>query len=158
MPTKTLNTRLTKLSPQDLFLITLWGEARGEPIEGQVAVAHVIQNRVISGRWGETHHDVLGRWAQFSALWPQLSGGLNYQEVLDLAGVLDRGEVLGGMQTYLVQQLRWVVTGVMEHQLLDNTYGSTHYFAPHIVKPSWATSPGVRMAKYGRHEFWAGVP
>jgi N-acetylmuramoyl-L-alanine amidase len=33
---------------------TLWQEARGEPLEGQRAVAHVLVNRLKSGRWGST--------------------------------------------------------------------------------------------------------
>jgi len=46
---------------------TLWGEARGESEEGQVAVGHVIKNRVEKKTWyGKTIKDVcLKKW-QFS--------------------------------------------------------------------------------------------
>lgn len=52
---------------------TLWGEARGEPIEGQVAVAWVIRNRAdgarfagqLLGREGAVAHVCLTLW-QFS--------------------------------------------------------------------------------------------
>lgn len=37
---------------------TLWQEARGEPLSGQQAVAHVFWNRVRDGRWGDTLFEV----------------------------------------------------------------------------------------------------
>ncbi len=155
---RTLDTRLSRLSDLNLFLVTLYGECRGEPVEGQIGVAHVIQNRVRAERWGASLRDVLSQWAQFSALWPTLSGGLNYQAILDLAGTLYRGETLIGSQGTLVKQLHWIVSGIHEGLVLDNTYGCTHYFSTYIPKPWWAGKPGVRMATYGRHEFWAGIP
>lgn len=159
MPEKKLDPRLFNLSGHGLVVVTLWGEARGEPIEGQIAVAQVIQNRLKSGRWGDTYHEVLGRWAQFSCLWPEL-GGLNYQSVLDIAGVIDRGENVGehSNQQRLLEQLEWVTMGVLSGTVMDNTSGATHYFVPSIVRPSWAKEPGVRTATIGRHEFWAQVP
>lgn len=158
MPKQQLDERLSSLSGRDLCLVTLYGEARGEPVEGQVAVMHVIQNRVRDGRWGESIHDVLGAWAQFSALWPTLSGGLNYQSVLDYATVLHTGARLPFGQGQLQRQLEWVVDGVLNDSLIDNTFLSTHYFYTFMEKkPYWATKPGVRMATIGRHEFWAGV-
>lgn len=155
---RTLDTRLSQLSDLNLFLITLYGECRGEPVEGQIGVAHVIQNRVQAERWGTSLRDALSQWAQFSALWPTLSSGLNYQALLDLAGTLHRGETLLGRQGALVRQLQWIVTGIHEGSVLDNTHGSTHYFATYIKKPWWADRPGARMVTYGRHEFWAGIP
>jgi hypothetical protein len=156
--THELDVRLSRLTARDLFVVTLYGEARGEPIEGQIAVAWVIQNRLKSGRWGRSLKDVLGAWAQFSALWPTLSGGLNYQDVLDTAGVVDREDELPGAQGRLLDQLCWVVDGVMCERPMDTTYGSLHYFATSMAKPPyWAVAPGVRMATIGRHEFWAGV-
>ena len=35
-------------------LRTMWAECRNEPFEGQRAVAHVLINRLKSGKWGNT--------------------------------------------------------------------------------------------------------
>lgn len=46
---------------------TLWGESRGEPYEGKVAVAWVILNRAEKGGWwGSTISDVCRKPFQFS--------------------------------------------------------------------------------------------
>ena len=155
---RVLEKRFSNLPPFDLFTLVLYGEARGEPIEGQLAVAWVIQNRINSGKWGSTYHDVLGAWAQFSCLWPTLSGGLNYQQMLDTTTVLKSKEYLDKTaQAQLIRQLRWVVAGVMREIAMDTTFGSLHYFATNIPDPYWAKAPAVRVATIGRHQFWQGV-
>ena len=135
--------------------VCLYGEARGEPVEGQIAVANVINNRVKDRRWGTTVHSVLGAWAQFSCLWPQL-GGLNYQSCLDFAGVLERGDDVGEAQNLLIDQLLWICHGVLQGALIDNTYGATHYHADY-VNPFWNKKPAVKVATYGRHLFYTHV-
>jgi hypothetical protein len=45
---------------------TVWQEARGEPEEGQRAVAHVIVNRLRDGRWGKSLASVCLADRQFS--------------------------------------------------------------------------------------------
>lgn len=49
------------LNPQELKCLAdnIYYEARGEPIEGQIAVAQVTLNRVRQGRWGSTVCDVV---------------------------------------------------------------------------------------------------
>ena len=158
MHARTLAPTLAQLDGYGLVYVTLWGEARGEPVEGQIAVAHVIRNRLHSGKWfgGVNYHDVLERWAQFSCLWPQL-GGLNYQGVLDQAGVYQREETLPGAQGRLQAQLQWVVGGVLDSLIMDNTSGSTHYYSKYIEAPAWTRPPAVRMTELGRHVFFTGV-
>jgi len=53
-----------------LLTMCLWGEARNQPEEGVVAVAHVVRNRVLSGKWGDTWRDVLLAPKQFSCFNP----------------------------------------------------------------------------------------
>ena len=55
-----------RLSDLEVTLVTLFGEARGEPVEGLIAVGSVIRNRVKAARFGSTYRAVcLARW-QFS--------------------------------------------------------------------------------------------
>jgi hypothetical protein len=119
---------------------------------------HVIQNRVKDRRWGGTYHSVLGGWAQFSCLWEELDS-VNFQSCIEVANALEHGAYPIGESGRIVKQIEWVVDGVLEGALIENTFGSTHYFYTGLPKPPyWARPPGVRMVTIGRHEFWLGVP
>ena len=52
-------------------------EARGEPIEGQLAVAQVILNRVASGRYADSVCGVIDQPGQFSFAHDRSTGGGN---------------------------------------------------------------------------------
>ena len=50
-----------------IFAKTIWAEARGEPLEGQIAVANVILNRARQGGWwGDDVAGVCCKSKQFS--------------------------------------------------------------------------------------------
>lgn len=147
-----LDPTLAALPPRQLTLVTLFGEARGEPVEGQVAVAHVIRNRVLRGDWGASTTDVLSAWAQFSCLWPTL-GGKNFKAVLEAAKGLAEGVELSPS----LRQLDWVEEGVFGGKLLDNTFGACHYYAAGTPVPFWATGDAKFVCQRGRHLFFAGV-
>jgi spore germination cell wall hydrolase CwlJ-like protein len=69
---------------RDILARTLWGEARGEGLAGQIAVAWTIRNRVNDGKakswWGEGYAGVCLKPYQFSCWnkndpnYPYLSG------------------------------------------------------------------------------------
>ena len=44
----------------------VWFEARGESLNGRIAVANVIRNRVYSGMYSNSYCDVIGEYKQFS--------------------------------------------------------------------------------------------
>lgn len=56
------------ISESDKIMIAkvVWQEARGEPYEGQKAVAEVILNRVLYGYWGDSVTEVVYARNQFS--------------------------------------------------------------------------------------------
>lgn len=58
------------LTPEEQHLLAkvLWVEARGEPPEGQQAVAEVILNRMYSGNYPNTLHDVIYAQGQFCSV------------------------------------------------------------------------------------------
>ena len=49
--------------------MTVYGEARGEPLAGQVAVAQVVLNRMADPRWPDTVCGVVTQPGQFSFHW-----------------------------------------------------------------------------------------
>jgi len=62
-----LNQRVSK-QELDLLARAVYGESRGEPYAGQVAVAAVIINRVLSHQFPDTFAEVIYQGGQFSAV------------------------------------------------------------------------------------------
>ncbi len=59
--------QLDRLTEPQLLARCIWGEARGEPIQGKLAVAHVVLNRVkAQSYYGKTIRDVILKPWQFS--------------------------------------------------------------------------------------------
>jgi hypothetical protein len=126
---------------EDQYVRTVYGEARGEPVAGQQAVAYTIRNRSKSG--GESSQDVIFRpnayepWnnpttrAQLEALDPNSA---DYQKILT-----------------------GVVRPVMSGQAQDPTGGATHFYSPKAQAalgretPSWATG---NQTTIGGHTFF----
>ena len=51
---------------RELIIKLVYLEARGEPYEGKKAVASIVFNRLNSGYWGDTIHDVIYAKGQFT--------------------------------------------------------------------------------------------
>lgn len=75
---------------KELVAALVWAEARGEPYEGQVAVAEVVFNRLLDGYWGDSVEDVIYAPYQFAGI-----GGYYAQEQLDAVNDALLGQVLG---------------------------------------------------------------
>lgn len=117
---------------------TLWGEARGEPREGKVAVAWVIKNRVARPAWwGRDWTSVCTAPAQFTCWWDDQAERVRsatartpgYAECLEVA--------------------REVIAGTAP----DPTGGADHYYADTIPTPKWARGR-TPIARIGRHVFF----
>jgi N-acetylmuramoyl-L-alanine amidase len=151
MPTKF--TPLATFTPRDLTIMarTLYGEARGEPEVGKIAIAWVIRNRAEAdlnddGKpdwWGEGIAGVCLRPWQFSC-WN--SNDPNHKVIVD-----------AGWGTPGFDVCLKVAAGVLGDLLADPTKRSTHYFNPSIVKtPAWARNR-VHVAHIGAHLFFNDV-
>jgi len=128
---------------RDYMIRTIAFEASGEPEEGKSAVAHVILNRTLSGRWGDNIKDVVTHPWQFEP-W-----------------MTRRKE----MQNMSASDPRYLSAARIADQVLagetpDPTAGATHFLNPTIVRqrrggslPAWAEgAPGHPI---GRHTFYA---
>jgi N-acetylmuramoyl-L-alanine amidase len=125
---------------RDVLTRTLWGEARGEPEAGQIAIVHVLRNRVLAR--GTTAAAECLRPYQFSC-WgaadpncePMRALPPTSPEYRKLAAVVDRA---------------W--------RAPDTVHGARNYFALSMDRrPKWAAAPGREVARIGGHSFWAGV-
>lgn len=128
----------------DILARTLWGEARGEGIEGMEAVANVILNRVALARekggywWGDNVIEVCQQPYQFSC-WNK--DDPNREKLINL----DEKDV------YFVTAKRIATRAVLGF-LEDKTKGATHYHARSVM-PYWARSL-VKIAAIGNHIFY----
>lgn len=147
---------VAELSERDVVALTLYGEARGEAIEGRIAVANVIGNRAKAQRasFGLTTRDVCLKAWQFSCWLPQ-GGADNYAAVLDAARALTRPDNTPPMLAECV----WIADGLLGHRFGDTVKGATHYLTADLYarqKPAW--SVGLQpVASIHKHLFFAGV-
>lgn len=138
----------------DVLARTIWGEARGEDVDGQVAVGWSIRNRVEmdlhnDGKpdwWGEGYEGVCKASWQFSC-WNKNDPNSAYL----------RGEKSIPPTQYL--QCRESAVTVVSGRKPDPTNGATHYYSTSLLAaPKWTAAPAVRTCKIGRHIFYRGVP
>jgi spore germination cell wall hydrolase CwlJ-like protein len=129
---------------RDIAARTLWAEARGEPVDGQRAVAHVMVNRVKDGRWGPNLGSVCLAPLQFSC-WNSRDPNR-----LSMAKLPDDDQAL--------MKLAALINAAATGQTQDPTGGATHYYNPDsVAEPEWAKPPSVFAGKFGHHLFFKNV-
>ena len=134
---------------RDILARTLWGEARGEDLVGQIAVAWTIRNRVFDGKakswWGEGYAGVCQKPYQFSC-WNKNDPNFAY---------------LSGAKPIPFRELaqaRIAADHVIAGTAPDPTGGATHYYSTTMPKaPSW-TKGATQTLKLGHHIFFKDVP
>jgi len=141
------------LTEIDALSIVIWGEARAETPDGQIAVGQVVLNRLRSGHWGHTVVEVVTSRSQFSCLWPW-GGKDNHERVMATAEALVRGEAVASES---FRQCRWIAAGLLDGVVMrDLTHGASHYLTTDLLKsglaPGWAKS-WQQTAVVGRHAF-----
>ena len=131
----------------DAAVRTVFGEARGESFEGQVAVAWVIRNRAEwqpPSWWGHTVEAVCYHPEQFSC--HNLDDP--NRKILD---------ALSSDNLVYVAIENGVVKPVMAGVVLDPTEGSTHYINPQLAAPKWAEGRQP-IITIGNHVFYRVGP
>lgn len=137
----------------DVLARTIWAEARGEGVAGQVAVGRCIRNRVEAdlGRdgkpdwWGEGYVGVCQAPWQFSC-WNKTDPNYAY---LTGAKQIPETELARAREAAVA-----AMTGPT-----DPTGGATHYYSTTMAgPPKWTGHPARRTTKIGRHIFFKDVP
>ena len=129
------------LHPNVLAAVTIWQEARGEPIEGKIAVAQVIRNRM--NRKFHSDGTVAG-----TVLKPYQFSGWNTQDSNRvLAALVDTDD-----DSYVECVSAWDMSGYQ----LTPLFPAVLYHSKHMDKyPSWTKSPRVtQIAVIGNHIFY----
>ena len=110
----------------ELMARIVYGESRGEPFEGQVAVAAVVLNRL------------------FSDEFPSTIEGVIYQNLAFTAVADGQYNLTPNAQAY--QAVRIALEGY------DPTYGATYYWNPATATSQWVWSREITL-KIGKHGF-----
>ncbi len=128
----------------DVLARTMWGEARGEGVQGMQAVANVVTNRVRVARekgaywWGNDVIGVCQKPYQFSC-WNKDDPNFVKVQAVDQSDLVFASAMRLGFRAVI-------------GQLADLTGGATHYHAAGVM-PGWAK--GVTpTAVIGRHVFY----
>lgn len=125
----------------DIMARTLYGECRGEPFSGQVAVAWVIRRRAESPSWwGHGIEGVCKAPKQFSC-W-------NDEKMADF--LRTRVYALDPMLT----QLAGVAALVLSDALPDTSNRATHYMRADITGAGKWDEEMVETARIGAHAFF----
>lgn len=133
-----------KINAQQAYCLALniYQEARGEPLEGKVAVASVVKNRVKNKHYPNTYCKVVqqrrGNICQFS--WYCEGKPEPYFRSMELPDA----------QAFKIAVE--ITLKVMDNIIIDNTDGSTHFHASY-VQPYWSNSL-VHTVQYGDHIFY----
>jgi len=119
-----LQEAVDQLTEDEVFVLTLYGECRGEPYFGQLAVACVIRNRLVDKRWPDSYKEVCLQPKQFS-FWNQVSPLSHLRAVLALEDT---------------KRLSYIAAGVRMWIIPDVTQGANHYINPFArpAEPKWA--------------------
>lgn len=131
------------IDPITCLAIAIYFEARGEPNIGQIAVGHVIMNRVESEDYPDNVCDVVKQGMTYSFN-PDLPIKNRCQFSFYCDGKSDKPK---DAQSY--EWARTVAWGVYNGQVYDPTDGSTYYHADY-VQPVWANvkKPVLKIAKH----------
>ena len=138
----------------DVLARTIWAEARGEGVAGQVAVGRCIRNRVEAdlghdGKpdwWDEGYVGVCKAPWQFSC-WNK--NDPNYAYLIG-AKPIPAAEYA---------RAREAAAAAITSKEPDPTGGATHYYSTTMVSPpKWTGHPAKRTVKIGRHVFFKDVP
>lgn len=121
---------------------TVWGEARGESVKGQIAVAWVIKNRADNPKWwGKTIEEVCLKKYQFSC-W--------------LESDPNRAKMDKLTEEDLKEQIE-ICQSVLDEKVADPTDGANHYHTTGIL-PSWVRNDDDTIkqpiATIGNHLFY----
>ena len=132
-------TDLSYLTDYDVVAKTIWGEARGEGLNGMTGVACVIQNRAHKGGWwGRTPREVCLKPMQFSC-W-------NKDDP-------NRAKLLAVTQTDSQYQIALSLSnGVLTGTLADITDGATSYQVRGTN--AWWAKGKTPVASIGTQDFY----
>jgi spore germination cell wall hydrolase CwlJ-like protein len=124
----------TELAPELKCLAqAVYFEARGEPLDGQLAVAEVVINRATSGQYPADYCAVVTQPSQFS--------------------FVRRGHIPQADESSQAWRRAIAVAQIAQRDLWESTAADALYFHATYVRPGWARQK-VELAQIDTHIFY----
>lgn len=124
------------LTDAQIMGLCIWAEARGEGMEGRIAVGSVILNRVDHRKWdGETVHEVIMKPWQFSwlnSLPPQTYTDPQYETCVEIARDFEAAYHEKPQLFIMLEIARNMLDGTLKRNVPSLEYHTIN------VKPKWA--------------------
>lgn len=142
---------------EDIIILakTLYGEARGEPVAGQIAVAWVVRNRAEQAlgdkaKGTKDRHQFGDGTAQGACLKPWQFSCWNHNDPnsIRLRTMPDDDP--------RIETCKIIAKDVLAGKVKDPTHGATFYYNPKVANPNWAKGQ-TPTAIIGNHRFYAGI-
>jgi hypothetical protein len=139
------------LTDAQIMGLCIWAEARGEGMEGRIAVGSVILNRVDHRKWdGETVHEVIMKPWQFSwlnSLPPQTYTDAQYERCVEIARDFEGGYREHPQLFVMLEIARNMLDGTIKRNVPSLEYHTLD------VLPKWAKKLEVYKV-IGTHIFY----
>ncbi len=146
-----MNESFWKLSDKQVMALTIYGEARGEPTEGKIAVGSVILERVDHRDWdGKTIHEVCLKPWQFSCF--NLRDP-NREKLLYVAGHWDSEMTLNTS----LNNCYCIAAGLIDGLILRTKEIAENHATQYLTvgcDAAWEKKM-KKVVTIGRHEFYA---
>ena len=132
------------LTDIEALTLTIFGEARGEPLEGKAAVASVVMNRVKHpDRFADTIRGVCLQPKQFSCWNP--GADVNHARLMAMAERLKADHLGTDPDGAMMAECRWIAEGYANGVLRSRVDDADHYLTRQLwlsnARPSWADAP-----------------
>ena len=142
----------------DILARTIWGEARGEPTAGEIAVGWTARNRAaIAAAYEATHgkaHQHFGDGSIASACQMRAQYSCWNQGDPNRAALISVSEDSSASFRDCVKEAQQIIAG----SLPDPTHGSCHYYSTDLPDPpAWAIGH-TPVAHIGKHLFFNDIP
>lgn len=122
--------------------LNVYHEARGEPKQGQYAVAEVTMNRVASKRFPNSVCGVVyeKRWDRIRK---RYVGAFSWTEITSRSKSVNRK----------MMQRAWQIAEAVYHRKQASTVKGALFYHARTIRPSWARKK-LQVAKIGQHIFY----
>lgn len=148
-----MNESFLKLSEKQIMALTIYGEARGESVEGKVAVGSVILERVEHRNWdGKTIHEVCLKPWQFSCF---NHGDPNRGKLLNIAEMWDEAMAVNPALNDCYCIASGLIDGYVPRTKEIADSHATQYLTVGC-DAAWEREM-KKVAVIGRHEFYSEI-
>lgn len=127
---------------QMILARAIFGEGRGLPDEGKIAIAWSIRNRVEDTRWADDYHGVILQTGQYDAFKVE---DLNREYVENPFYVEDPLQKVSKQQIDAWEKCYEIAGLVIAGKITDPTSGANHYFSDYINYPYWTKSKNAKF-------------